>query len=88
VTQTSSDVHAAAGYSEVLSAQHVTNGARQMAKHNVLQEIKMHRFLMSMVRTIKNTRGPNCEHCEAMLKDVHKCLDGELNDMRDRAKDE
>jgi hypothetical protein len=88
MTQTSLDAHAAAGCTGDLSAQYVTNGARQMAKHNVLMEIKMHRFLMSMVRTIKNTRGPNCEHCEAMLKDVHKCLDGELNDMRDRAKDE
>jgi hypothetical protein len=59
-----------------------------MPKHNVLMELRMHRFLMSMVRTIKNTRGPNCEHCEALLKDIYKCLDGELNDIRNRNNDE
>ena len=59
-----------------------------MTKANAIDQLKMHRFLMSMVRIIKNTRGPNCEHCEALLKDVYKCLDGELNDIRNRNNDE
>jgi hypothetical protein len=76
------------GCTRDLSAQLATNGEKQMPKHNVLMEIRMHRFLMSMVRTIKNTRGPICEHCEALLKDVYKCLDGELNDIRNRNNNE
>ena len=39
---------------------------------------------MTMVRVVRNTRAADCEHCEALLKDVYKCLDGELNDMRNR----
>jgi hypothetical protein len=55
-----------------------------MTKANAIHQLKMHRFLMTMVRVVKNTRAADCEHCEAMLKDVYKCLDGELNDMRNR----
>jgi len=63
-------------------------GQGQMTKANAIHQLKMHRFLMSMVRTIKNTRSSDCEHCEVLLKDVHKCMDGELDDIRNRSNDE
>ena len=59
-----------------------------VTKQNVIHELKNHRLIMTLTRIIKNTRSAQCEHCEAMLKDVYKCMDGELQDIRNRGNDE
>lgn len=55
-----------------------------MTKANAIHELKLHRMMMSMIRIVKNIRYATCEHCEALLRDVHKCMNDELNDIRNR----
>jgi hypothetical protein len=49
---------------------------------NVMQEIKMHKLLMSMVNLVKMSRKIYCEHCEALLMDIYRCMDNELKDIK------
>jgi hypothetical protein len=59
-----------------------------MTKQNVIHELKNHRLIMTLLRIIKNTRSAQCEHCEVLLKDVYKCMDDELQNIRNRGNDE
>jgi hypothetical protein len=59
-----------------------------VTKQNVIHELKNHRLIMTLLRIIKNTRSSQCEHCEVLLKDVYKCMDDELQDIRNRGNDE
>ena len=51
-------------------------------------ELEYHTTLMSLIRVVKNLRSRDCEHCEYVLKEVYKCMDGETKDIRDRANDD
>jgi len=58
-----------------------------MTKTNAVAELKLHRVLMSLILMTKNLRSAGCEHCEALLKDVYKCMTDEMHMMR-KADDE
>jgi hypothetical protein len=49
----------------------------------VLHEVKMHKLLMSMINLVKISRKAYCEHCEALLMDIYRCMDNELKDIKD-----
>jgi hypothetical protein len=58
----------------------------QEVNKGLMQEIKMHKMLMSMINLIKMSRKAYCEHCEALLMDIYRCMDNELKDMKDGSK--
>jgi len=55
----------------------------QPVTKGVLHEVKMHKLLMSMINLVKMSRKTYCEHCEALLMDIYRCMDNELKDIKD-----
>ena len=48
-------------------------------------ELEFHTTLMTLIRVVRNLRSMDCEHCEKLLTEVYRCLDKEIQDIRDRA---
>jgi hypothetical protein len=48
-------------------------------------ELEFHTTLMTLIRVVRNLRSIDCDHCGELLTKVYRCLDKEMQDIRDRA---
>ena len=48
-------------------------------------ELEFHTTLMTLIRVVRNLRSMDCDHCGELLTEVYRCLDKEMQDIRDRA---
>ena len=57
-------------------------------KLSTIWELEFHNTLLVLIRTVRNLRRMDCEHCGDLLTEVYNCLCKNTEEIRYRGKDD